>query len=301
MYQRYNGGNADEGWTRLLFEDFNQPYHTIFDPELKQGTLNSKYDVIILPSDNPATLTGPASPPPGEAAPAGGRAGGGRGETSTAAADPNPRGGGGNAVLGGPGGGFARGRGGGGGGGGRGGAGGGGRGEVAGGILAQYRSGFGDEGIKALQDFVRDGGTLVTFGESGQFAIERFELPLRDVAAGLPFKQFWCPGCTLRITVDTSATLGYGMPSSALATWLAGSQAYEIQPAGASTVQTIARIVDRDILQSGWLLGESVVAGKPTMVSVTYGQGKVVLIGFRVQHRHQTHGTYKLLFNALQQ
>jgi hypothetical protein len=172
---------------------------------------------------------------------------------------------------------------------------------VAGGILAQYRSGFGDEGIKALQDFVRDGGTLVTFGESGQFAIERFELPLRDVAAGLPFKQFWCPGCTLGITVDTSATLGYGMPSSALATWLAGSQAYEIQPAGASTVQTIARIVDRDILQSGWLLGESVVAGKPTMVSVTYGQGKVVLIGFRVQHRHQTHGTYKLLFNALQQ
>src|SRR6185436_14755644 len=66
MYQRYNGGNADEGWTRLLFEQFDQPYKTIFDPELKSGNLGSKFDVVILPADNPATLTG------------GGGAGGGR-------------------------------------------------------------------------------------------------------------------------------------------------------------------------------------------------------------------------------
>ena len=98
-----------------------------------------------------------------------------------------------------------------------------------------------------------------------------------------------------------SAALGYGMPSQALAVWLSGSQAYEIQPAGASSVKTIASFTDKDVLQSGWLLGESVIAGKPTMVSVAYGQGRVVLYGFRVQHRDQTHGTYKLLFNALQQ
>lgn len=291
MYQRYNGGNADEGWTRLLFEDFSQPYHTIFDPELKAGNLGAKFDVIILPADNAGTLVGRSGGPAVAGGEAAGRGAGGRGGAGRSGAapnvDPNPRGGGGNAVLGGPGGG-AGGRGGGGGGAGRGGQ-----------VPPEYRSGFGDEGVAALRAFVQQGGTLVTFGESGQLAIERFQLPVRDVTAGLPFKQFWCPGCTLRITVDTANALGYGMPASALATWLAGSEAYEIQP-GATGVETVARFVDRDVLQSGWLLGEGVIAGRPAMISVPVEKGRVILIGFRVQHRHQTHGTYKLLFNALQ-
>lgn len=288
MYQRYNGGNMDEGWTRLLFEDFDQPYHSIFDPELKTGNLNAKYDVIILPNDNPATLVGRGAEP--AQAGAAGREPPDRRDPDTTAKDPHPRGGGGNAVLGGPGGGAGMG-------GGRGGFGGGGRGPQ---MPAEYRSGFGDEGVSALKAFVESGGTLVTFGQSGQFAIDQFRLPLRDVTAGLPYKQFWCPGCTLHMTVDTAHALGYGMPASALATWLAGSQAYEILPAGASSVQTIARLADKDVLQSGWLLGEQVIAGRPTIVSVAVGRGRVILYGFRVQHRHQTHGTYKLLFNALQ-
>ncbi|MEO8622231.1 MAG: hypothetical protein ABI625_14270, partial [bacterium] len=325
MYQRYNGGNADEGWTRLMFEQFDQPYTTIFDKDIKPGSLNAKYDVIILPSDNAGTLVGRgggagAGGPGGAgrgAGAAGDSAAAGRGAGRGAAAgagraipftpttaDPNPHGGGGNAAMGGAGGGGGRGAG--GGGGGRGGPPGEGGGAAAAspalppGPSADYRSGMGDDGVKAIQDFVNGGGTLVTFGESGNFAIEKFQLPLRDVAAGLPFKQFWCPGCTFHVNVDTNNPLGYGMPAEAIATWLSGSQAYEILPAGTSTVQTIVKIADKNVLESGWLLGESVVAGKPTMVSVPVGQGKVVLIGFRVQHRDQTHGTYKLLFNALQ-
>ena len=46
-------------------------------------------------------------------------------------------------------------------------------------------------------------------------------------------------------------------------------------------------------------MGEENLARRAAVVSAKMGQGKVVLIGFPAQHRAQTHGTYKLLFNAL--
>jgi len=61
----------------------------------------------------------------------------------------------------------------------------------------------------------------------------------------------------------------------------------------------IVRYVERDLLQSGWLVGEETLAKKAAMVSAKLGEGKVILIGFRTQHRAQTHGTFRLLFNAL--
>ena len=64
-------------------------------------------------------------------------------------------------------------------------------------------------------------------------------------------------------------------------------------------VEILTTYVERDILQSGWLLGEQVIARKAAAVSVKHGAGKVVLIGYRPQHRDQTHGTFKMVFNAL--
>jgi hypothetical protein len=43
-------GNMDEGWTRFVFDTFNVPYSSIKDAEINSGNLQSKYDVLILPS-----------------------------------------------------------------------------------------------------------------------------------------------------------------------------------------------------------------------------------------------------------
>src|SRR5687767_13905045 len=246
MYQRYGGGNMDEGWTRLMFEQFNVPFKSILDREINGGGLSASYDVIVLPADSIQAMTGER--PPAGAAPTGGRGGGG-------GPDITP---------------------------------------------PEYRRGFGAEGVKALQAFVQKGGTLLTFGEAGDLPIQRFGLPLRNVVAGLPPKTFWSPGSTLRVRFDPGHPIAYGMPSEGLVLFMGGSQVYEVtSTVNSQDVEIIATYIDRDILQSGWLLGEQVIARKAAAVTVKLGAGKVVLIGFRPQHRNQTHGTFKLVFNAL--
>jgi hypothetical protein len=248
MYQRYMGGNMDEGWTRFLLEQFSFPYRSLMDAEIKKGGLNEQYDVIIVADDSTAMITG-------ERGGAAGRPGGERGGAF-------------------------------------------GRPEET--IPPEYRSGIGSEGVNALKAFVQKGGTLVTLAGAGNFAIDRLGLPIRNVTANLPSKDFFCPGSTLKVKFDNSNPLAYGMPAEGLAVYLSGNPAFEIMPTDYNErYETVVRYADRDLLQSGWLIGEQTLAKKAAMVSAKYGEGKVVLIGFRTQHRAQTDGTFKLLFNAL--
>jgi hypothetical protein len=78
------------------------------------------------------------------------------------------------------------------------------------------------------------------------------------------------------------------------------SPAFDVLATGSNSPgDIVVRYADRNVERSGWLNGEKYIAGKTAMASIGYGQGRVVLIGFRTQNRAQTHGTYKFLFNAL--
>jgi hypothetical protein len=58
MYQRFWGGNIDEGWTRWLLERYRFRYKTIRDADVNRGRISRKHDVIILPSDHKSLITG---------------------------------------------------------------------------------------------------------------------------------------------------------------------------------------------------------------------------------------------------
>jgi hypothetical protein len=117
--------------------------------------------------------------------------------------------------------------------------------------------------------------------------------------AGLDSKEFFCPGSTLRVNVDTTHPLAYGMPAEALVLFHY-SPAFDVVATDFNDRnQIVVRYAERDIERSGWLNGEKYIAGRTAMASMGVGQGTVVLIGFRTQNRAQTHGTYKFLFNAL--
>ncbi len=192
----------------------------------------------------------------------------------------------------------------------------------------EYTGGLGAEGVKALREFVEQGGTLVCLNRASDFAIEQFKLPVRDVVDGLPRTDFYVPGSILRIELDTNDPIAKGMPKESIA-WAENSPVFEVVPAGSadslsalsakreprtadgtsafpaygmppSTVHVIAWYPkDKDPLLSGWLLGGDRIKGKAALVEVGLGKGRIILFGFRPQYRGQSLATYPLFFNAI--
>lgn len=160
-------------------------------------------------------------------------------------------------------------------------------------VPVEYSGGLSPIGVEALKAFVQAGGTLVCLGQSSSLAISAFELPIRDVARENQDRVF-VPGSILRLDLDNSQPLGYGMAARTIA-FFAFSAAFD----AAAGVDTAARYAAKDLLVSGWLEGESFLAGRSAVVQSKVGDGRVVLLGFPVQHRGQSLATFRLLFNAI--
>jgi len=173
----------------------------------------------------------------------------------------------------------------------------------------EYTGGIGKEGVRALKDFVEKGGTLITLARASEVAMgEEFNLPVRNALAGATERgrgvqtaDFNIPGSLLRVYVDANHPVGYGMPQE-IPAFFDGPIAFQTS-APATDVQrsVIAWYPDsaRDILISGYAHGAERLERKAAVVSFTKGKGKIVMFGFRVQHRAQTEGTFQMLFNAI--
>ncbi len=259
--------NMDAGWTRWLLDHYTIPYTDLHDADIRAGNLRQKFDVIILPQQSEQSMLHGWQP---GAMPAFGGEGIREGVTQR----------------------------------------------------PEYVGGLGLPGVMALEDFARQGGRIVALDEASELLIQEFGLPVRNVLANVGPTQFYGPGSLLRIDVDPDLPETQGMQKDSVA-FFVNSQAFDVwdpkNPAGPPRftgsethevdpftqlgehdgIRILAVYPKTNPLLSGWLLGEQHLEGKVAAVSVPFGQGRIVLIGFRCQFRGQPENTYPLLFNSL--
>ncbi len=230
MYQPWNGGNMDEGWTRWVLEQYGFASTPLHNDDVRAGKLRERFDVVILADQSPRSIVDGAT-----------------GQN----------------------------------------------------VRPEYRGGLGDEGVDALRDFVAQGGTLLTLGAASDLAIERFAVPLKNLKASLSRDQHFAPGTILNVEVDTANPIAYGVAAETYGFYNNSPFFNVLEGFPSHKVSVVARYPNNNVVASGWLKGEELMAGHAAIVSVDMTPGRIILFGLRPQHRAQTHATFPLLFNAL--
>jgi len=241
LYKSWNA-SMDEGWTRWVFEQLGVSYVTVTDSVIRQGSLRSRFDVVLLPSETENAIVAGRRP---NSAP------------------------------------------------------------------AQYTGGLGREGTEALRAFLADGGTVIALDEASRFAINRLGAPARalrttrgateaDPAArpdpdSNSVFRFYAPGSIFEASVDVTHPIASGMAASAAVYFISST----ILEAGPNARVVMSYPAGRNPLLSGYVSGPEVLSGRAALVDAPVGRGRVILFGFRPQHRGQTHGTFRVLTNAI--
>lgn len=215
----------DEGWTRWILEQFGFRYSTLTNKAIQVGSLRSKFDVIVFPSQTSESIQ---------------------------------------------------------------------TGYRAGSMPPEFTGGLGPSSDQTLQEFTRQGGTLIFLNESSNYAAQQLGLGLTNTVRRISNRDFYSPGSLLRVTLEEHHPLTLGLPRE-IAVWNELSPTWDVPQGGSKSV---ARYVPNNLLASGWLLGERYIAGKSALVEIPMGSGRVILFGFRPQYRGQSLQALKLLFNA---
>jgi hypothetical protein len=169
-------------------------------------------------------------------------------------------------------------------------------GNAAGTVAAEYTGGIGEPGVKNVKEFVNNGGMLICFDNACDMAIKEFNLPLRNSLEGVRSSEFYCPGSIVALDVDNKHPIAALLPET-LPAYFINSSAFTA--AADANVRVIARYAKENVLLSGWLLGEDKLRGQIALAEVGVGKGRIVLFGFRPQHRGQSWATLPLIWNTL--
>ena len=155
--------------------------------------------------------------------------------------------------------------------------------------------GMGIEGVLELQRFVDAGGVLVTLGTASHFPPE-YGLA-REIDARRPGSGFYAPGPLVEARIEApDHPIFYGYDTVEI----------PVRYANGPLLDVPRRLRDdwvlmtfRDRVLSGHLRGADQIEGRPAVVDVPRGDGRVVLFATNPCYRWQNHGEFGMLFNTI--
>ena len=222
--------NADEGWLRMVLEEYGFEFQSLTPQDVRQGGLVERVDVLILPDLGRDQIV----------------------DGIKAVKGVNPMR-----------------------------------------YEEMYQLGLGEEGTRAVLEFLGDGGSVIALNKSSGYAIKDLMVAAENPLEGMKEQEFYIPGSILRVTLDETHPVAYGYPREAAIYFISGpvfrvKEGYEV-----------AKYPETNPLLSGWILGEKHLRGLAAVADFPVGRGRVVLFGFPPHFRNQARGTFRMLFNAI--
>jgi hypothetical protein len=254
------------GWVRMIFDDQKIPYSLVMDEDVRRGALRERFDLILYPNtdDDLKTIVGGIDP-----------------RFSPLAYTKTPE--------------FPS------------------HGSPT--SSADITGGLGWRGVGNLEEFVRQGGVLVTLGGASTLALDGGIA--RDIRHAR-VKEVSTPGSELRARFRRpDHPLAYGYPETT-SVFREDRTVYAVRRAheGRIVLQWGTKIPKDDeeaeakddkakddkkeaLVVSGGIKGADELEGKPAILDVPTGKGRVVAFDFDPIHRYLTLSDFRLVWNAI--
>ena len=155
--------------------------------------------------------------------------------------------------------------------------------------------GMGIEGVLELQRFVAGGGLLVTLG-AASYVPPEYGLT-REIDARGPGSGFYAPGPLVEAEIDQPGhPIFYGYEKTKTPVRYANGPLLDV-PRRFRDEWVLMSFTDEVL--SGHLRGADRIDGRPAIVDVPRGDGRVVLFATNPCYRWQNHGEFGMLFNTI--
>ncbi len=154
---------------------------------------------------------------------------------------------------------------------------------------------------RALDDFVRGGGTVVAWNQGAASLVNALHLPVRNVVAGLSRNDFFTGGSIMQVIVDPTHPVMSGMPEHAdvMVYGSGNSPSPVFTTLDGFEGAVIAKFpADVSPLRSGFLNGVQHMQGYAAALDVKHEKGHAILFAFQPEWRGQPTGTFRTVFNA---